>query len=200
MKSIITNTDATGNMAYIIPLILIGVVLVAGSLSTVLAVGVNEILSVHNINVDAGTASQQTQDNIIFTKNIFRMLGLITVIGALIWGKVNSREESTFVNAYVFIGSIITMYLFTIFTMILVLAFGTMLDIMLPIFEGLSTTIDISSTSWSTVPDGSFAVSLVYFICQLPMLLGILVFLLSAIRRTTGESFDVSTYQTQGVD
>lgn len=199
MRNIIKDDVATGNMSFILVVILISV-LVAGAMSNILTIGVNEVLGVHNDNVDGGTASTQTEENLIFAKNIFKMLGLLTLIGGIVWGKVHSTLENTTVDATLFVGSIIVMYLFAFLSMTLVLSMGMTLDTILPAFDSLNI-IDTTGSSWDTVPDGSKTVSIIYMVCQIPLFIGIIAFFLGAVRRTGGEtSTEVQDFQEQGFD
>jgi hypothetical protein len=202
MRSFTRDNTATGNMAFIIPVILIGVILIAGSMSTALTIGINELLTIHNDFVDQGITSEQTSHNIMFIKNIFRILGVITIIGSLIWGKVHSTDTDTFVDASLLIGGILTMYLFTFFSMILVLVMGTSVDVLISGFTAMKTDMPLTPV-WEAQSNSTIGVNVLYLACHIPMITGITVFILAAINRTTGESeydIEVSDYQNMPYD
>ena len=199
MKSILQDDRAYGNMSFVVVVAFISILL-AGGMANVLTIGVNTVFTIHNDQVDAGTATQQTADNLTFTKNTFTMLSLLTIIGVLVWAKMHSSIENTTLDATLLIGSVVGMYLMTFLSMIFVLSFGMTLDIFTFVVDqaGLHDNL---STSWAGVQDNtSPIISLVYVLCQLPMLVGVFAFFMNAVRKTVGESVEYSDYQMTGED
>ena len=199
MKSILQDDRAYGNMSFVVVVAFISILL-AGGMANVLTIGVNTIFTVHNSQVDAGTATQQTADNLTFAKNTFTMLSLLTIIGVLVWAKMHSSVENTTLDATLLLGSVVAMYLMTFFSMVLVLGFGMTLDIFTFVVDQTGLHDNLSA-SWAGVQDDTEPIiSIVYVLCQLPCIVGIFAFFMNAVRKTVGESVEYSDYQLSGED
>ena len=199
MKSILQDDRAYGNMSFVVVVAFISILL-AGGMANILTIGVNTVFTVHNSQVDAGTATQQTADNLTFAKNTFTMLSLLTIIGVLVWAKMHSSVENTTLDATLLLGSVVAMYLMTFFSMVLVLGFGMTLDIFTFVVDQTGLHDNLSA-SWAGVQDDTEPIiSIVYVLCQLPCIVGIFAFFMNAVRKTVGESVDYSDYQLSGED
>ena len=199
MKSILQDDRAYGNMSFVVVVAFISILL-AGGMANILTIGVNTVFTVHNSQVDAGTATQQTADNLTFAKNTFTMLSLLTIIGVLVWAKMHSSVENTTLDATLLLGSVGAMYLMTFFSMVLVLGFGMTLDIFTFVVDQTGLHDNLSA-SWAGVQDDTEPIiSIVYVLCQLPCIVGIFAFFMNAVRKTVGESVDYSDYQLSGED
>ena len=199
MKSILQDDRAYGNMSFVVVVAFISILL-AGGMANILTIGVNTVFTVHNSQVDAGTATQQTADNLTFAKNTFTMLSLLTIIGVLVWAKMHSSVENTTLDATLLLGSVVAMYLMTFFSMVLVLGFGMTLDIFTFVVDQTGLHDNLSA-SWAGVQDDTEPIiSIVYVLCQLPCIVGIFAFFMNAVRKTVGESVDYSDYQLSEED
>jgi len=186
-------------MSFVVVVVFLSI-LTAGGMANLLTVGVNIVFNIHNDQVDAATATQQTADNLIHAKNTFTILSLLTITGVLVWAKMHSTVENIYVNATLLIGSIVVMYVMCFLSMVLVLGFGMTLDIFSFVMD-TGGFHDNLSPNWDGVQDKtSPIISLVYLFCQLPCFVGILAFFMNAVRRTTGENVDYSDYQLSGED
>ena len=199
MKSILQDDRAYGNMSFVVVVAFISILL-AGGMANILTIGVNTVFTVHNSQVDAGTATQQTADNLTFAKNTFTMLSLLTIIGVLVWAKMHSSVENTTLDATLLLGSVVAMYLMTFFSMVLVLGFGMTLDIFTFVVDQTGLHDNLSA-SWAGVQDDTEPIiSIVYVLCQLPCIVGIFAFFMNAVRKTVGTAVDYSEYQMTGED
>lgn len=199
MMEILYDDRAYGNMSFVGVVVVLSILL-AGGMANILTIGVNTVFTVHNSQVDAGTATQQTADNIIFAKNVFRMLSILTIVGVLIWAKMHSSIENTTTDATLLFGSVVVMYVMTFISMVLVLAFGMTLDIFTFVVDQAGIHDNLSA-SWAGVQDNtSPIISIVYALCQLPGIVGIFAFFMNAVRKTTGAVEGYSNYQLTGED
>jgi len=199
MKTLLNDDRAFGNMSFVVVVAFLSILL-AGGMANILTIGVNTVFTVHNSQVDAGTATQQTADNLLFAKNTFRMLSILTILGVLIWAKMHSAIESTTTDATLLLGSVVVMYIMAFLSMVLVLGFGMTLDIFTFVVDQTGLHDNLSA-SWAGVQDDTQPIiSIVYVLCQLPCIVGIFAFFMNAVRKTTGTSVDYSEYQITGED
>ena len=191
---------AYGNMSFVVVVAFIAILL-AGGMANILTIGVNIVFDIHNDQVDAGMATQQTADNLKFAKNTFTMLSFLTIFGVLVWAKMHSGIESTTTDATLLLGSVVVMYVMAFLSMCLVLSFGMTLDIFTFVIDDAGLHDNLSE-SWDGVQDETIPViSLIYTVCQLPCIVGIFAFFMNAVRKTRGEeAATFSDYQMTGED
>ncbi|MFA5248746.1 MAG: hypothetical protein WC415_06085 [Patescibacteria group bacterium] len=200
MKDLLHDDRAYGNMSFVIVVILLALLL-AGGMSNILTKGVNVVIEVNNDNVANNMSSQQTSENLEFSKNTFKMISFLTILGVLVWAKMHSTQENTTVDATLLFGSVIVMYFMCFISMIMVLSFGMTLDVFFIAIGDTGLNETLNGTVWQGTNDTPMAVSIVYFICQLPCFVGILAFFMNAVRRTQGEQVeDIGSYQLTGED
>ena len=200
IKNLVDDDRAYGNMSFVVVVAFIAILL-AGGMANILTIGVNIVFDIHNDQVDAGMATQQTADNLKFAKNTFTMLSILTIIGVLVWAKMHSGIESTTTDATLLLGSVVVMYLMAFLSMCLVLSFGMTLDIFTFVIDDVGLHDNLSE-SWDGVQDETIPViSLIYTVCQLPCIVGIFAFFMNAVRKTRGEeAATFSDYQMTGED
>ncbi len=200
MKSLYHDEQATGNMSFLLPVFFIAII-ISGVLFAGTTYGINEVIKIHNHNIEAGITSQQTADNISTAKDLNKLLGFIALIGIIVWTKNHSRLESTNTDAALLFSSIGGMFIAGFITIALILMGGMMLDTTTSVFNG-NTGVDIADTSFGelsgTVDDTK---KIAYASCYLPMFIGATLFLLNAVRKTTGVTpFQDEEFISAGID
>ena len=190
---------ATGNMSFILPVFFVALIF-SGVLLSFNGYAINEILKVHNNNVDGGFSSQTTADNIHTAKQLNALMGIVSVIGIVVWVKNHSKMENTNTDAYMLLSSISGIYIGSLITLFFLLMGGMMIDTTANAMNS-ANTMDIQNTSFGALTDTvTDTRKIADAACYLPMFMGATLFLWNSVRKTTGETIQSDVYINAGVD